>query len=164
MKRLSIVRHAKAVVAKGEMQDFDRPLSAAGRMEARQAAERFAAREQPPILLLSSPALRARETASAFAIGLNGDNEGICFDPRLYLASPDTLLDIIQLTPEDVGQLAVFGHNPGLVAFLHSLSGDASPRDFPTAAVCTIRLEAPVWSALGAAPCSIVAFETPIEQ
>lgn len=139
------------------MKDFDRPLSAEGRIEAQRAAKRFAAREQPPIELLASPALRALETARAFALALDADCDAIRLEPRLYLATPATLLDVIQLTPQEVGHLAVFGHNPGLAAFLRSLTGDAAPGDFPTGAVCTIRLDAPEWGALGSAPCSIVA-------
>src|SRR6478672_2083073 len=60
--RLFLVRHAEA--AAGEPDDL-RPLTAAGRDSARALGARLAA-EQPDAVL-SSPLLRARETAAAIA-------------------------------------------------------------------------------------------------
>jgi phosphohistidine phosphatase SixA len=60
--RLIVVRHAHA--EPGEPDEL-RPLSARGRDEAAALAERLAA--EAPVLVLSSPLLRARETAAPIA-------------------------------------------------------------------------------------------------
>jgi len=59
-----LVRHAHS--DPGDPDDL-RPLSARGRGEATTVAERLAAHATPPCLVVSSPLLRARETAEAIA-------------------------------------------------------------------------------------------------
>ncbi|HXG77536.1 MAG TPA: histidine phosphatase family protein [Gaiellaceae bacterium] len=59
-----LVRHAHA--DPGEPDDL-RPLSPRGEQEARALAERLAAHRTPPRLVLTSPLLRARQTARAIA-------------------------------------------------------------------------------------------------
>lgn len=62
--RVYLVRHAQA--AGGEPDEL-RPLTAAGREQARALGERLAALEPRPTLVVTSPLLRARETARAIA-------------------------------------------------------------------------------------------------
>ena len=62
--RVYLVRHAQA--AGGEPDEL-RPLTEAGREQARALGERLAALEPRPALVLSSPLLRARETAVSIA-------------------------------------------------------------------------------------------------
>src|SRR5262245_51038910 len=59
-----VCRHAKA--APGEPDEL-RPLTAEGRDDARRLGERLATEPRPPALVLSSPLLRARQTASEIA-------------------------------------------------------------------------------------------------
>src|SRR3970282_429154 len=61
---LFLVRHAHSDPGKP---DELRPLSARGRGEAQVLAQRLAAHPTPPRLVLTSPILRARETAEALA-------------------------------------------------------------------------------------------------
>lgn len=61
---LFLVRHAHSDT--GDPDEL-RPLSARGREEARALAERLAAHATPPRLVVTSPLLRARETANAIA-------------------------------------------------------------------------------------------------
>jgi phosphohistidine phosphatase len=62
--RVYLCRHAKA--AAGDPDEL-RPLTADGRTAAEELGERLAALADPPALVLSSPLLRARETAEAIA-------------------------------------------------------------------------------------------------
>lgn len=62
--RLFLIRHAHA--SSGEP-DKTRPLSARGRAEAHVVAESLARHETPPALVLTSPLLRARQTAEEIA-------------------------------------------------------------------------------------------------
>lgn len=61
---LFLVRHAHAESGKP---DETRPLSERGREEARSLADSLAAHVEPPVLVLTSPLLRARETADEVA-------------------------------------------------------------------------------------------------
>jgi phosphohistidine phosphatase SixA len=68
--RLILVRHAEA--ASGEPDDL-RPLTPAGREAARVLGERL--RAESPDAILSSPLLRARETAAAIATAAGIESE-----------------------------------------------------------------------------------------
>ena len=63
--RLYLVRHAHAGWATPGVSDFDRSLDETGRFEARDVAEQAALAGLVPNVLVSSPALRCRQTTSA---------------------------------------------------------------------------------------------------
>ncbi|MGH2669276.1 MAG: SixA phosphatase family protein [bacterium] len=116
---LFLVRHAHA--ESGEP-DETRPLSERGRAEARTLAGSLAQHETPPVLVLSSPLLRARETADE--IGRVTAAE-LRVDERLLPgATPGSLLDAIGDETRPVAAvchqpdcseiaLALIGHDPG---------------------------------------------------
>jgi phosphohistidine phosphatase len=97
MRRLMLLRHAKALRAEG-LGDFDRPLKAAGRDQARQIGEFMAARGLAPGLALVSTALRARETFDLVDIFLHPPPERV--DEKLiYEATLDTLFATVRGLP-----------------------------------------------------------------
>jgi phosphohistidine phosphatase SixA len=100
--RLFIVRHAEA--APGEPDEL-RPLTAAGRANARALAERLAA--EGVELVLSSPLLRARETAAEIARAAEAPIE---IDDRL---APGATPELVQATVKGRGETVVaVGHQP----------------------------------------------------
>jgi phosphohistidine phosphatase len=126
-----LVRHAHA--DPGEPDELRR-LSARGRREARDTAERLAAHETPPKLVLTSPLVRARETAEAIAEATGAE---LAADERL---APGATAALVQQALEDVeGPVAVVGHQPDCSEVALALTG----RDpgFPTGGVEEITLE-----------------------
>jgi phosphohistidine phosphatase len=99
-----LVRHAHAET--GEP-DESRPLSERGRDEARLLAETLAARDNPPVLVLTSPLLRARQTAEEIARAAEAE---LRIDERL---APGATADQLResLAAED-GPVAAVGHQP----------------------------------------------------
>src|SRR3546814_7600427 len=83
MRKLTIVRHAKASWGEAEHSDFERPLHERGRRD----AQRMAAWAQHvigiPDRIISSPALRAITTARSFAETFGIDEEQIVIQPRI---------------------------------------------------------------------------------
>ena len=63
MKTLYVLRHGQAVRDDQASSDFERELTPRGEAEARQAAAHLQQRAQPPSLVLTSSASRARQTA-----------------------------------------------------------------------------------------------------
>jgi phosphohistidine phosphatase SixA len=126
--RLFLVRHAHS--APGDP-DSLRPLSAEGREQARALGERLA-----PISLdavLTSPLLRARETATAIAraAGLEAQS-----DERLAPgASAEDVLAAVEGTGETV---AVVGHQPDCSEIAAALG--AGEHDFAPGGVLEIEL------------------------
>src|SRR5205807_8124967 len=117
--QLLIVRHAEA--APGDPDEL-RPLTAEGREHARALGERLRAAGIQPDAIVSSPLLRARETAAALGLG---DPE---VDERLAPgATPHDVRDAAAGRGETV---VVVGHQPDCGQAVAALSGGPEPR-FP---------------------------------
>jgi len=72
--RLLFIRHAIAIAASGGMRDEDRPLTAEGEQRFRQTARVVACVAPKPRAILTSPHLRARQTAALAAKAWGGRN------------------------------------------------------------------------------------------
>jgi phosphohistidine phosphatase len=120
--RLIIMRHAKSDWKSGTITDFDRPLSTRGKREGRLMAKWLARPQLAPDLMLSSPALRARQTAELVANEIIGAKDQIKWLDKVYAASLKNLLDVIEANSNDIDMLMLIGHNPGLDELLCFLS------------------------------------------
>jgi phosphohistidine phosphatase len=126
--RLFLVRHAEA--APGEPDEL-RPLTPAGRLVARDLGERLAS--EHPDAVVSSPLLRARETAEQIARAARLTPEA---DERL---APGATADDLQAAVADRGETVVaVGHQPDCSAIVLALTG--RERDFAPGAVHEVQL------------------------
>lgn len=144
-KRLTLIRHANAE-QDADVRDFDRPLSRKGRGEAQDMAERFLARGSKPDLILTSAAVRTRDTAEAFAKVLGIPPRLLQADDSLYLADGEQLIGAIRAVGPRVGHLMVIGHNPGISAAAISLAPEAVTADLPTCGMLTMSVSCATWS------------------
>ena len=125
-----LVRHAHS--DPGEPDEL-RPLSARGRGEAQELAERLAAHSTPPRLVLTSPLLRARETAEAIADATAAE---LRVDERL---APGADADSLQESLEgESGPVAAVCHQPDCSEIALALTGDDP--GFPPGGVAEIEL------------------------
>jgi phosphohistidine phosphatase len=124
--RLILVRHAHAV--SGEPDEL-RSLSERGRDEARTLAEQL--HEEAPDVVVTSPLLRARETAAAIAAATGTE---LRVDERL--APGATAEDVLAVA--DGGTVVVVGHQPDCSEITLALAG--RELDFPTAGHTVIEL------------------------
>jgi phosphohistidine phosphatase len=110
---LFLVRHAEA--APGDPDEL-RPLTDAGRKTARELGERL--RDERPDVVLSSPLLRARETAEAIARAA-----GVTAEPDERLA-PGADADALRLVVASRGEaVVVVGHQPDCSEIVLALTG-----------------------------------------
>ncbi|MBK9131447.1 MAG: histidine phosphatase family protein [Gammaproteobacteria bacterium] len=128
-RTLLILRHAKSDRDGDAVDDFARPLSARGRRDAPRMGRWLRAHGLRPDFVLSSPALRTRQTTEAVLEALELPQDRLRYDDRLYLAGVDTLLAVIAECPVRTGMLLLVGHNPGLEELLERLSAEAPPRN-----------------------------------
>ena len=128
-RTLLILRHAKSDRDDDAADDFARPLSARGRRDAPRMGRWLRAHGLRPDLVLSSPALRTRQTTVAVLEALDLPGDRLRFDDRLYLADVETLLAVIAECPARTGMLLLVGHNPGLEELLERLCAEAPPRN-----------------------------------
>jgi phosphohistidine phosphatase len=147
MKTLVLIRHAKSSWKHHELKDYQRPLNGRGRRDAPLMAERFSHLEPKPDLLVSSHAVRAQETAKAFAQDLGYPVERIKLNESIYEASSETLLDIIGELSDKCERVALFGHNPGFTNLVETLTAE-NIINLPTAGVAVIDLPIKKWKAV----------------
>ena len=128
---LFLVRHAHS--DPGDPDDL-RPLSSRGRDEARALAKRLAAHSTPPHLVLSSPLLRARETAEAIADAVSVPTQ---IDERL---APGTTVEHLRIAVAGVeGAVAAVCHQPDCSEIALELTGHDP--GFPPAGVAELSLD-----------------------
>jgi phosphohistidine phosphatase SixA len=126
--RLFIVRHAKA--APGEPDEL-RPLTEGGRAAARALGEDLA--QQQPDAVVSSPLLRARETAEAVARAAGLELE---IDEHL---APGANVAAVRAAVEGRGEtVIVVGHQPDCSEIVFELTGRQVP--FSTGAFLEVEL------------------------
>jgi phosphohistidine phosphatase len=129
--RLLLVRHAEA--APGQPDEL-RTLTPHGRRQAQELSRRFARHGIKPEAVLSSPLLRARQTADAIATTFHLDVQS---DERL--APGATVADVRAAVAGRGQTVVVVGHQPDCGQIAAAISGDAAP-DFPAAGVCELEL------------------------
>ncbi|MEV5412465.1 histidine phosphatase family protein [Thermopolyspora sp. NPDC052614] len=141
MKRLIILRHAKAEQVPGKL-DHDRALTGRGERDARRAGTVLGGMGLVPDLVLCSPAVRTRQTAE-LALAEFAPDARVYHEPEIYLAYPDDLLALIQRTDPDVATLLLVAHNPGSHELFLSLTGTPADDDpgFPTCAFAVVETD-----------------------
>ena len=156
---LLLMRHAKSDWGDGALADFDRPLSARGERDAPRMGAWLAAQAFAPRTIVSSPALRARQTALAVAAALGRDEDDIAWAGAVYGADVQALLYALAEHGAADGPVLLVGHNPGLEELLVYLAGSALPATgghklMPTAALAHLISDLPPGSlAAGGARC-----------
>jgi phosphohistidine phosphatase len=129
--RLFIVRHAEA--AAGQPDDL-RTLTEQGREQARRLGRRFADDGIQPDAVLSSPLLRARETAAEIAQAVGVEAEP---DERL---APGAEPDDVRAAASGRGEtVVVVGHQPDCGRAAAVLSGGPEPA-FPPGGVFAVEV------------------------
>ncbi|MFN7736756.1 MAG: SixA phosphatase family protein [Pirellula sp.] len=114
---LMLMRHAKSDWADESLSDFERPLNARGKKAAPLMGEWMREHHLVPNRILCSTATRAKETLFGLerAWATHQTEKVIVeFVDDLYLASPTTILEIIQHHHREAQRLLVIGHNPGM--------------------------------------------------
>jgi phosphohistidine phosphatase len=92
--------------------------------------------------VVSSPALRAKQTTLKVCEAIKIDATRLHWDSRIYEASPGTLLQVLASCPELAAVVLLVGHNPGLELLLRYLCGDipfpADGKLLPTATLAQV--------------------------
>jgi len=152
MRRLLLLRHAKAERLQPGGRDPDRVLAARGRGDAKTLGAYLARHDFIPDRAVVSTSARTRETWTLLAAAM-GKATPVSFEERLYDASPESILQTIKETGPDTGTLMVVGHNPGLqeLAAMLVASGDIEARErlgreFPTSALVVIGFAVENWN------------------
>jgi phosphohistidine phosphatase len=153
MKRLFLLRHAKAQPAGGGCEDFDRTLMLSGMQDGSAMARYLRKSDYQVELILCSPSARTTQTAELVLQELDGE---VDYRDNLYLAEAAKIVAVVRGAPAQVTHLMVVGHNPGLEATATLLAREpvrrkerarheALEEKFPTCALAILDFDVGRW-------------------
>jgi phosphohistidine phosphatase len=150
MKKLVLIRHSKTEALHSGISDFDRQLKPRGKKDAELIARALMEKGYAPDLIISSPALRALQTAQIIAgtCGVNADTirqESFIYDGY----TTDDFIRFLAGTKKEFNTIYVIGHNPDIALMAINLTED-NFFHFPTTAAAVIQFDCQNWQEVSA--------------
>jgi phosphohistidine phosphatase len=143
-RTLILLRHAKSDWS-GDDDDINRPVAKRGRRQAPEAGQWLKANVDSIDCAIVSPARRARSTWRLVSAEL-GASPRTTIDDRVYAATGNELLALVQELPDALGTVILIGHNPAIEDLTSQLAGRLVP--MPTSAIAVIGV-AGSWATAG---------------
>lgn len=144
MKTLYIVRHAKSSWENAELSDPQRPLLEKGKKRTKLIIDYFLNNDLKVDLIISSPAVRAYDTAKIIAHALSYPEAKIIKDNSIYHANAEQLFNQFYDVSDQVRSLMIVGHNPTLTNFAnHFLENKID--SLPTSGVVCVDFNTDKW-------------------
>lgn len=122
MKTLYIMRHTQKDASNPEEFDYDIELSQKGKDDAKTMGQKLKEKDVKPDLIVSSPAIRTRQTSDIVAKEL-AYRKNIMYNEVIYQAFLNELVESITYTFDSVDTLMIVGHNPSLTALSLNFGG-----------------------------------------
>lgn len=120
MKRLIIIRHGKASLVNAvQGGDINRPLIEKGILRTEKLIRYLQKREETADLIISSPAVRALQTAEMIAPAIGYPIDQIRTEMDVYTENENRLFDLLYQRSNEIQKLLLIGHNPTLTNFLN---------------------------------------------
>lgn len=145
MKTLLIMRHGKSTWKDKDMEDLERPLKKKGVKNSARMGELLKDEKLVPERILSSTAVRARQTVEAVTSKMNFKGE-VQYLEKFYLAEMETILAELSVLPDEIDKAMVIGHNPGLESLVQVLGHKVEA--LTTSSVAYIKLPIKHWKDL----------------
>ena len=153
MKRLFLLRHAKAQPADGATEDFDRTLLLSGMQDGAAMARHLRKSDHAVDLILCSASARTTQTAELVLHELEAQIE---YRDNLYLADAAKIIAAVRGAPAQVSSLMMVGHNPGMEICATQLAREpvrrkerarheALEEKFPTSALAILDFDVGRW-------------------
>ncbi|AEY88533.1 MULTISPECIES: SixA phosphatase family protein [Streptomyces] len=166
-RRIVLFRHAKADWP--QVPDHERPLAERGRTDAAVAGRKLADTGITIDLALCSTATRTRETWKLAVHELSHRPKTV-YEERVYEASPGELIAVLNEVPDEVRNVILIGHNPGVHGLADILAGAADDdarermdrRGFPAAAFALLSFDGP-WKGVEPGVATLVDYWAPSE-
>lgn len=138
--KLYLVRHAEAIERNGTVAEEERYLTVTGRSSFRKTGAVLAKKGVLPNLILTSPLIRAVQTADILA-------EALSFQGEVQVSgalAPGFDLDVLRRLLAETGlcrKVALVGHEPDMGAVVSSLLGLEAPFKMKKGAVVALEVE-----------------------
>ena len=151
-RELLILRHAKSAWDTDAVTDFERPLAKRGKKASPRVGRFLFQQGLVPDFVVSSPAMRARQTVIAVCGQMDIGPDQIIWNDRIYGGWTASIVSVLMDCPNDARRVLIAGHNPGLETLLQFLCHHRVPippdgKLLPTAAVAHLQIDSE-WSNL----------------
>lgn len=147
MKTILFLRHGKSDLLSDFSLDHERPLAERGIQAARAVGAFLRETGHIPARVLTSSALRARQTLAEVRAGGSWPHVDTVVDDGLYESSPEHVLRVLRGQPDEVDSLLLVGHEPTWSGTVSRLIGGGTVR-YPTAALARVDLDVHRWQAV----------------
>lgn len=144
MKKNILIRHAKSAWDNPWLEDHDRPLAQRGLDAAPKMGRKLQKLDVYPDLILSSTALRAKQTAELIAKEIGYPIQDIQFEEGLYHSSASTIMHYIHEQKNDYTTLYIVCHNPGITDLVNKLGYVLD--NLPTAGIVCFKSDCKEWN------------------
>ena len=138
-----LFRHGKSDWNANYASDHERPVSKRGIKAAKKMGRYLSNIDQVPGLIISSTALRARNTAE-LAINAGKWSSDLVLEKKIYESSVDTLKSIITKQNDEYNSICLVGHEPTFSSFIERCNNAVWSR-FPTASMARIDFNINSW-------------------
>lgn len=160
MKKLYLIRHAKSSWEHPEQPDMLRPLNEQGQIDGHELSQWLNEQDPKIDLILSSPAVRAHETAKIFAKTLEYPENKIQINELIYDANVDDLISVIDHIPDHFKHVLLFGHVPSLNLLANFLCDDHLV-NIPTCGIYCIDIQGKHWKDFSESETKVAFFKYP---
>lgn len=146
MKKLILVRHAKTEqIYDNNKSDFERRLLPRGPKDSAIISKHLEEKGHTPDLIISSKAIRAKQTSDIFADHLDYDPEDIQEEQFIYDGyTTAEMLKFLGQFEDKYETIMIIGHNPDIASLTVNLV-DEDLYHFPTACATVIRFGKASW-------------------
>jgi phosphohistidine phosphatase len=145
MKRLILMRHAKAEQGNFETSDFNRKLADKGKIDANSAAKVLKTHLQKIDLIVTSSSKRTAKTAKIVAENFDIDKKEIVFVDELYEAETNAYIHVIRNLSDLVANTVLLvGHNPTIGA-MAAIMSDFKIQEFKPGSFAVFQIPLDTW-------------------
>ncbi len=144
MKKAIFIRHAKSDWGQSGLPDIKRPLGERGLNDAPVMAKKLRMLERNIDCIISSPAVRALETAKFFANEFHFKESEIQKENELYEAFTEDIFNVLKNIDNRNESVMIFGHNPGWTSFAN-LFAKKQIENIPTCGIFRLISSANTW-------------------
>jgi len=160
MKTLLILRHGKSSWDDPVLRDAERPLLKKGQQRTQLIADFISEHQLNPELIISSPAVRAYETAKIIANSLGYPTEAIQKNNDLYFVDKEKYSEAVYVASDEINTLMIVGHNPMITEFCNMFLADRIDH-LSTSGLCVIKLDTNTWTELHSCKSAFLHFVSP---
>jgi phosphohistidine phosphatase len=136
-RRVTLLRHGKAEAADAYPEDYERPLTHRGGIDAERMAAHLVKHDLVPDLILVSPAERAWATAEIIATTCELEAKQVQCARELYLGTPERTWRLLAQRAASLHHILICGHNPGLSELASRFGPKPKRRELSTAGMAT---------------------------